>query len=159
MFKCQYCGNVPPECVLEVDHIHPVYKGGKNNIDNLITSCFECNRGKGRNELSSLPNSTAQKAEILKLKLKQYKEFQKLQMELESAFMNDALYVDKIFTSYFDGYCLSEKFINVSLKKFIDSIGVNQCASAMHKACARHSNSEYAIKYFCGICWNTIKRR
>jgi 5-methylcytosine-specific restriction endonuclease McrA len=43
-FTCQYCGLTPPAAVLEIDHIHPVSKGGKNGIDNLITSCFDCNR-------------------------------------------------------------------------------------------------------------------
>jgi hypothetical protein len=32
--------------VLEVDHIHPVSKGGTDDSMNLITSCFDCNRGK-----------------------------------------------------------------------------------------------------------------
>lgn len=45
-FTCQYCGKSAPEVVLEVDHIKPVSKGGTNDILNLITSCFECNRGK-----------------------------------------------------------------------------------------------------------------
>ena len=37
-FTCQYCGRKAPDVVLEVDHIIPVAKGGKNNIMNLITS-------------------------------------------------------------------------------------------------------------------------
>lgn len=45
-FTCQYCGQKPPEVVLEVDHIHPVSKGGEDISINLITSCFACNRGK-----------------------------------------------------------------------------------------------------------------
>lgn len=45
-FTCQYCGNKAPEVTLEVDHIKPVAKSGDNNLINLITSCFDCNRGK-----------------------------------------------------------------------------------------------------------------
>ncbi|MGC6430216.1 MAG: HNH endonuclease [Jejuia sp.] len=45
-FQCQYCGNKAPDVVLEVDHIDPVANGGTNEIINLITSCFDCNRGK-----------------------------------------------------------------------------------------------------------------
>lgn len=46
-FACQYCGRTPKDGVkLEIDHIIPVSKGGTNHIDNLKTSCFECNRGK-----------------------------------------------------------------------------------------------------------------
>lgn len=41
---CQYCGaaGVPLEC----DHIHPVSRGGGNEIDNLTTACRDCNRAK-----------------------------------------------------------------------------------------------------------------
>lgn len=52
MFTCQYCGRKAPDVVLEIDHIKPVAKGGTNHITNLVTSCFECNRGKGDRELS-----------------------------------------------------------------------------------------------------------
>lgn len=45
-FTCQYCGASAPETVLRVDHIHPVSKGGDNDLMNLITSCFRCNSGK-----------------------------------------------------------------------------------------------------------------
>lgn len=45
-FTCQYCGQRPPNVVLEVDHIEPRSKGGSNDDINLITSCFDCNRGK-----------------------------------------------------------------------------------------------------------------
>lgn len=50
-FKCQYCGSGAPEVLLAVDHIHPVSKGGENEIINLITSCQDCNSGKSDREL------------------------------------------------------------------------------------------------------------
>ena len=46
-FTCRYCGRKAPEVALHVDHIFPKSKGGTSNDDNLITSCFECNLGKG----------------------------------------------------------------------------------------------------------------
>lgn len=51
-FTCQYCGRSAPDVILEVDHIEPVKEGGTNDIMNLVTSCKECNRGKGARELS-----------------------------------------------------------------------------------------------------------
>ena len=51
-FTCQYCGRMSPDVILEVDHIKPVAKGGENDILNLITSCRDCNRGKGKTLLS-----------------------------------------------------------------------------------------------------------
>lgn len=52
-FRCQYCGKSAPEVILEVDHIDPVANGGTNDIFNLITSCRDCNRGKGKRLLSN----------------------------------------------------------------------------------------------------------
>lgn len=51
-FTCQYCGKMAPDVVLEVDHINPVKNGGGNEFINLVTSCFDCNRGKGKIRLS-----------------------------------------------------------------------------------------------------------
>jgi len=46
-FTCLYCGKKAPDVILEVDHINPKCKGGPDGILNLVTSCYECNRGKG----------------------------------------------------------------------------------------------------------------
>lgn len=46
-FTCRYCGRKTPKVILEIDHIVPVSKGGNNDLNNLITSCRDCNRGKG----------------------------------------------------------------------------------------------------------------
>ena len=45
-FTCQYCGKKAPHTELEIDHINPRSNGGKDHIDNLTVSCFDCNRGK-----------------------------------------------------------------------------------------------------------------
>ncbi len=45
-FTCQYCGKKAPEAYLEIDHIKATSMGGKDEIDNLIAACVECNRGK-----------------------------------------------------------------------------------------------------------------
>jgi hypothetical protein len=50
-FTCQYCGRKPPAVVLHVDHITSRYNGGSDDEGNLITSCAECNHGKGRHSI------------------------------------------------------------------------------------------------------------
>mgnify|MGYP001574114368 CR=1 FL=1 len=48
-FTCRYCGRSPLQDIgvkLEADHIHPKSKNGKDELDNLVTSCRECNSGK-----------------------------------------------------------------------------------------------------------------
>lgn len=46
-FTCIYCGRRPPEVSLEIDHQYPQSLGGKNMWNNLVTSCRDCNGGKG----------------------------------------------------------------------------------------------------------------
>jgi len=42
--KCLCCGTSK---LLTIDHIHPIYYGGKNKISNLQTLCKSCNSRKG----------------------------------------------------------------------------------------------------------------
>lgn len=42
-FRCSYCGKKWKDVSLEVDHIIPKSKWGKDTIDNLTTCCRECN--------------------------------------------------------------------------------------------------------------------
>lgn len=45
--KCQDCGKSADDGIkLEIHHILPVSMGGKTTIENLITNCEACNRGK-----------------------------------------------------------------------------------------------------------------
>lgn len=50
-YKCVFCGRSPKQVQLEVDHIVPFSKGGSNDLSNLQTLCFDCNRGKGSRRL------------------------------------------------------------------------------------------------------------
>jgi hypothetical protein len=50
-FTCRYCGRSSPEVTLEVDHMVSVANGGTDDETNLITSCFDCNRGKGSTDV------------------------------------------------------------------------------------------------------------
>lgn len=45
-FTCQYCGRSAPHVVLQVDHVVAKAMGGHDGMDNLITSCWQCNQGK-----------------------------------------------------------------------------------------------------------------
>jgi hypothetical protein len=64
-FTCQYCGRMSPDVILEVDHIKPVAEGGTNKMINLITSCRDCNRGKGKRKLSDDAELKKQQKELV----------------------------------------------------------------------------------------------
>lgn len=78
-FTCQYCGRMAPDVVLEVDHINPVANGGDNDIMNLVTACFDCNRGKGKKKLSQNDEIKKQQEQLKELNKKR----EQLQMMLE----------------------------------------------------------------------------
>ena len=47
-FTCQYCGrNVKNDGIkIVIDHVIPYSKGGKTEMNNLVTACKDCNSGK-----------------------------------------------------------------------------------------------------------------
>ncbi|HBC94302.1 MAG TPA: hypothetical protein DCZ10_15745 [Pelotomaculum sp.] len=45
-YRCQWCGATSFTAELVIDHIVPVARGGKNNIENLRVLCKDCNEGK-----------------------------------------------------------------------------------------------------------------
>lgn len=66
-FTCQYCGRMAPDVVLEIDHITPVKEGGNNDILNLVTSCKDCNRGKGCRKISQRKELDIQQDQLKEL--------------------------------------------------------------------------------------------
>jgi len=57
-FKCVYCGYGTDDGVkLHVDHVIPESIGGGSDMDNLVTSCIDCNLGKSNSILSGIPPS------------------------------------------------------------------------------------------------------
>lgn len=155
-FICQYCGNCPPAVVLEVDHINPVANGGKNSVDNLITACFDCNRGKGAGLLTSLPESVADKAAIMAEKLEQLKAFERL---IKSKKRHEEKQIDEVqeaFQVHFTGYSFNPKF-RESVRLFLRKLPGHVVVDYMHLACTRIPRRDDAVKYFCGICWKCIK--
>lgn len=48
-FRCTYCGRPCSVTVLQLDHVIPRKDNGADTMDNLTTSCVDCNQGKGTN--------------------------------------------------------------------------------------------------------------
>lgn len=155
-FECQYCGAKPPKIPLELDHIIPVSKNGKTIIDNLITACFDCNRGKTNIELDSVPTPLIDNMERKKIAQLQYLEFKKILKKEKKIIEEEIDEVEKIFMGFFNGWSFSPSF-RITVKKFIKKIGVYEVIESMEISCSKIHNSDDSLKYFCGICWNKIK--
>lgn len=159
-FSCAYCGNKPPDVVLEVDHIVAVSNGGNNSKLNLITSCFNCNRGKGCEELSSIPPKLTEDLAKNKEKESQLKEYRKYIEEVQSRQSNDIESINKAFRLTFPNWDLSDQFKRKTLTRFLKMLPLHEVVGAMQVACDRMSHDEdKAVKYFCGICWRKFDER
>ena len=169
-FACQYCGKHPPETTLEVDHIQPKSKKGTDDINNLITSCFDCNRGKTNIELKRIPNTLTDNKEILEERESQYLEYHKILAKIDKRINKELNQVSDTYSKYFPKLELSDSFKKSSVKKFIEKLNVFEVIDSMDIACSKFigskgqylngiwmKDSDLAIKYFCGICWNKIK--
>lgn len=156
-FKCQYCYSCPPNVALEVDHIIPVSKGGKSSIENLITACFDCNRGKSDVELTTVPSSITDGLHEKKTAIEQFKAYKKMLKDSKKE-MDDAInMVENVYSTVYSEYCFGEKF-RISVKKFIDAIGISEVMNSMESAVnVKRLNSSTCLTYFCGICWNKIR--
>lgn len=86
-FTCQYCGAQPPDVVLECDHITPLSHGGATSLDNLITACEACNKGKSDTPLGQV--APRPDADLMYLKTQQ--EIVELQRFHEASKRRDAV--------------------------------------------------------------------
>lgn len=157
-FVCQYCGRTPPDVVLHVDHINPSSAGGGDEIDNLLTSCACCNLGKSDVPLDQIPQTMIDKLEVLKEKQEQLAAYNKLLRRQNLRFRREAGRIDEIYSSYFPGWQLSERFKRVSLRTFLQRLPCEVVTEYMELGYARFPHDpDRSIRYFCGCCWKRIK--
>jgi hypothetical protein len=155
-FTCQYCGGHPPIKILEADHIQPKSKGGKDDINNLVTSCFDCNRGKSNNELTSVPLTLAENIKLIKERESQYKEYLKLLKTVDNRSDYEIDEVQSIFQQSFPDYAFAPSF-RKSVKNFISKLGIAEVKDAMEYAISRIHDHNKVLTYFCGVCWGRIR--
>lgn len=86
------------------------------------------------------------------------REYRKIVDKIRKREKKDWTKISDIFSDTFEGYRLSDQFMEVSLKKFLEHLPIHEVEDAMAIACRKKSNNHnIAIKYFCGICWHKIK--
>ncbi len=157
-FSCAYCGKCPPEAVLEVDHIEPKSKGGGDNIENLITACFDCNRGKRDIPLDKIPSQLSETLSILKEKESQLLEYRKFVKKINVRKKRDAKSIEKIFQEVYPDRVFTKKS-NRSVIRFLDRLKKESVEESMDIALSRTDDYDRCFKYFCGVCWNKINNR
>lgn len=163
-FTCQYCGKKAPDVVLEVDHIKPVSKGGKNELLNLVTACFECNRGKRNIELSDRQELEVQRKQLEELNTK--REQMKMMLEWKEELLKfqreQVVIIGELFKSPIDKYCVSD-FEN-KIIGLIERFGFEEVYESTKISIKKYIKSEsgrnrgeevrFAVCKIGGICYN-----
>lgn len=95
-FTCQYCGKKAPEVVLHVDHIMAKAEGGDDDLINLITSCADCNLGKGARALSDESVVVKRRSQLEELQerreqLEMMVEWQRSLVDLDALTVSEAI--------------------------------------------------------------------
>lgn len=156
-FVCQYCGKHPPEAVLEADHITPVAEGGQDTEDNLITACFDCNRGKSDIPLSVAPASLSEKAEEVREREAQLAGYREI-MEARAARIEDDMWrvADELEPGS-SAKGMRRDWLQ-SIKMFNEKLPLHEVLEAAEIALAKKPYSlPTRFRYFCGICWSKIR--
>ncbi len=141
-FRCQYCGRSAPDVVLEVDHIKPRKEGGNNHNTNLITSCRECNQGKGARLLDD--------QYVLQKQKEQLEELNERRNQLEMMMMWREELVNlserelEIAEDYFaklTGYQVTDKGSN-DFRKCLKRYGLNTLLDSIEKSVNQYSETD-----------------
>ena len=160
-FACQYCGRSAPDVVLEVDHIKPVAEGGSNDFMNLITSCYDCNRGKGKRELSDDAIVKKQMDQLHELaeRREQLAMLLEWRNELIKYDNNCISSIEYIFHERCKGACFSEHG-RKEMRKIIRKFSMEEVIEAADIAIDTYYNDDdpdtvgTAMSKLYGICYN-----
>lgn len=162
-FTCQYCGRKSPDVILEVDHIKPVAEGGNNGILNLITSCRDCNRGKGKVLLSVNEEVAKQQSRLQELAEKRE------QMEMLLQWRNELVefergQADKLneYIGSITGYVVKEQGL-FKLQELIRRFSFQEVIEAIDISFSKYYNNDSysfnkAFNKIGGVCYNRRKQ-
>jgi len=133
-FKCQYCGKSAPDVVLHLDHIKPVTEGGANDLLNLITSCIDCNLGKGPRLLDDKSIIEKQRQQLAELQERRDQLEMMLQWREGLAGIDDEKL--KTCVEFFDKRVEGElnEYAHHEIRKWIKQYGLPAVLSAMETA-------------------------
>lgn len=158
-FTCAYCGRKPPDATLEVDHILPVSKGGSNDMSNLITSCFDCNRGKAA-KIIKCSNKTQK---IINERIEQANAMAIWQSKVTIMLNKQAEFLFDHWSCIFDNVYVLDANCKSRIKKLLRQFTVDEITDAMEISADYYiedfdnvSGLEWdnAIDRIGGICYN-----
>lgn len=156
-FACQYCGAHPPSVLLHADHITAVANDGDNEMDNLVTACEACNLGKGAISLSSVPQSLADKAALVKEREDQLLGYQEILETRRDRIEAELWRVAELLEPGSSANGMDRRWTS-SIRRFNNTLGVHEVLEAADIAMGKYPyGGKRTFLYFCGICWTKIR--
>lgn len=165
-FTCQSCGKKTPEVILEVRYKE---KNESEEMNNLITSCFECNR----DEMYFLVDNIFDEDEIhnksilLAEREMQLNEYNYLKKKIRNREDKEISELSEYFSSHFDHPSYAEEDFNKirvivrKTLKFMSYVDIMDLMDLAIEITSKDSRGEYhnvaAAKYFVGILRNKLK--
>lgn len=140
---CQYCGRKPPDVELEIDHLLPVAEGGTDEFENLVTSCFDCNRGKSAKIIQNFTGGYSKDEWRSVIREKRLQTLQARREQLEEI---TNYWAERRNTSYPSNYDLK------AIHSFIEIYDPDWIKAAIYIA-TQQKRSNY-VKYVAGILRN-----
>lgn len=150
-FRCKYCGRTAVSIALEVDHVVPVSEEGTDDPENLITACFECNRGKGPVPLDESQIQEASPLEAAKEHAEQIRAYLAAQKEIAAARQEVADHLGESWRG-----CVGEQpphYFAVALRGLADRYPLETLQEAIEATGRRgvEGTPVSRVKYFYGV--------
>lgn len=159
-FTCRYCGRKTPQVILEVDHVIPVAEGGGDELENLVTSCWECNNGKGAGLLDTLtPEADVHdKTVLLAEREMQLREYNAVRGEIRKREDSEIDLVLQAWEDMWPGKTEPEYYLEPSrIRSLLNEISVYDLLDSVEIA-ARNVRPSYArVKYFFGVAYSKAR--
>jgi hypothetical protein len=138
-FTCQYCGKSAPNVLVELDHIVPRAEGGSDDILNLITSCTDCNRGKGARRLSDDTVVAKQRKQLEELETRREQlemmiDWQRSVMDMEDYAIEE---LAAVWDELVPGYKLNERGIR-TLTRWMREFEIPELVECMKISTAQY---------------------
>ena len=161
-FTCRYCGRKTPAVVLELDHVIPQSKGGDSDPSNLVTSCYECNRGKRADLLEEHPTIEVdlhEKSVFLLERELQLKEYNALRIMMRVREDQEVEELQSLWNELYIAYASSGTHTprKTQLKKYLRLFAVEDIKEAMEVTAEQPFSPYRGEKYFFGILRNWRK--
>lgn len=140
LFKCRYCGkSAEGGALLQVDHVIPVAKGGKNDLMNLVAACTDCNAGKSAIPLSdtNVAIQARKQAEILQLQKEQLEMMAEWRAGLKDIEEEKVIQLFSYWNELTPGFALNESF-RPEIRRMLKQASFEDITSSMDDASSQY---------------------